>query len=167
MHILCIFLHITAYSLHISARSIPASQIPGCSCTIPASTTKQVHVHSLLLASSCWFVLVWRPLGAAQICPQARPTRLQPDRKIRQEKSLSKFWQEFCKCADLKFQAYHRDVCHLPWSDETFWPELASPWNGHHSKHLKVDKPTRGLSFAGLPFPFHECWLQRIAYSAN
>ena len=33
------FLHITAYSLHISAGSIPASPVQGCSCTIPASPT--------------------------------------------------------------------------------------------------------------------------------
>ena len=39
-----------------------------------------------------------------------------------------------------------------------FWPELASPWGGHHSKLLKVDtdKLMRGLSFSGLHFQFHQ-----------
>ena len=39
------------------------------------------------------------------------------------------------------------------------WPlTMASPWGGHHSKSLKLDKLTRGLSFqvSGLPFPFNE-----------
>ena len=34
--------------------------------------------------------------------------------------------------------------------NETFWAELASPWGGHHSKSLKVDKLTRG--------PVEEAW---------
>ena len=40
--------------------------------------------------------------------------------------------------------------------NEALWPELASPWGGHHCKSLKVVKLTRGLSFSGLPFPFDE-----------
>ena len=46
--------------------------------------------------------------------------------------------------------------------NETFWPELTSPWGGHHSKSLTADKLTRGLSFSGLSFPFHELLLQRL-----
>ena len=45
--------------------------------------------------------------------------------------------------------------------NETFCPGRTS--GGHHSKPLKVDKLTRGLSFSGLPFPFHKRKLQRIS----
>ena len=34
--------------------------------------------------------------------------------------------------------------------NETVGPELASPLGGHHSKPLKIDMLTRGLSFSGL-----------------
>ena len=35
---------------------------------------------------------------------------------------------------------------------EAFWRELASPLGGHHSKSLKEDKLTRGLSHS-IPIP--------------
>ena len=33
---------------------------------------------------------------------------------------------------------------------------------GHLGKSLKVDQLTRGLSFSGLPFPFHKHLMQRV-----
>ena len=39
----------------------------------------------------------------------------------------------------------------------TFCPELASPWGGHYSNSLKVDRLTRHQGFSGLSFPFNKC----------
>ena len=67
-----------------------------------------------------------------------------------------------------KCQAQSRTKSDLPWLNghhgtkhqqifwwdfsfnETFWPELASPWGGHNSKMLKVETPRRGLSFSAF-----------------
>ena len=67
---------------------------------------------------------------------------------------------QFCKCADLKFQAHYKSEYYLLgfFRDQldvvehtltnilirisiqrTFWPELVSPWGSHHIKSLKLD----------------------------
>ena len=50
--------------------------------------------------------------------------------------------------------------------NETFCPELASPWDGHHSnlKPLKVDKLTRYQGFSGFSFPFNKHKWQRLGH---
>ena len=66
--------------MHISAGSIPASPVAGCSSTIPASPATTIScalfiARKLMQIRPGMFARVWRPRGAARTGPPAPPGR--------------------------------------------------------------------------------------------
>ena len=67
--------------------------------------------------------------------------------------SAAQYQAECCLPSSNGPQATTKTLSRI-WLNETFRPQLDSPWGCHPSKPLEVDKLRRGLSFSGCPFQF-------------